>query len=588
MKILGINAYHGDSSAVLVIDGNLVAAVAEERFNRQKHWAGLPLESVKYCLRESNLNLSDIDYLAINRDPKANILRKSLWTIFNQPSKKLIQNRAANLKKILTIKNDITQKFEIRNSKFEIRYIEHHLAHAASAFFVSAFEQAAVLTIDGFGDFVSCLLAKGAGNKIKVLQKIYFPHSLGIFYLMVTQYLGFWHYGDEYKVMGLAAYGQPVYLNQFRKIVRLKTNGAFELDLSYFLHQRQGASTTWFNQPPVNPPIFSQKFINEFGPSRAKDMELNEHYQNIAASLQALTEEVYFHLLNHLYQLTGISNICLAGGVALNSSANGKIFTRTPFKEIFIQPAAADDGGAIGAAFYLQQQILNQPRSFIMERVDWGPHYSQEQIGKVLKEREIKYVKLEPRELFEKTAQAIAEGKIVGFFQGRAEFGPRALGNRSIVVDPRRPAMKDILNERIKRREPFRPFAPSILAEAVGDWFELSYSEPFMVKTYKWKKDKQQLVPAVVHQDGTGRLQTVERKINPRYWQLIKAFENLTGLPLVLNTSFNENEPIVNKPEEAIDCFERTKMDVLVLENFYLIKSEPGGVSRIDNQQTEK
>lgn len=574
MKILGINAYHGDSSACLVVDGNLVSAVAEERFNRQKHWAGLPIESIKYCLESANLSFSDIDYLTINRNPRANFLRKVIWTILNQPSKKLVKTRAENLKKILDIKKDIEESLGQKNDKLKVHYIEHHLAHAASTFFVSPFEEAAILTIDGFGDFVSTLLGYGKGNKIKVFKKVYFPHSLGIFYLMITQYLGFWNYGDEYKVMGLAAYGKPVYLDKFRKIVKLKSNGLFELDTSYFLHSTKGVMTTWFNEKPTISQVFSEKFIKEFGPPREPNSEITEHYANIAASLQALCEEVYFHLLNHLYKLTNCKNLCLSGGVALNSSANGKIFEKTPFREVFIQPAASDDGGAIGSAFYLWYQILNNLRDlnncFIMRHAYWGPKYSEDEIKKALDKAGLKYVRLEDQELLPKVAKDIADGKIVGWFQGRVEFGPRALGNRSIVVDPRRAEMKDILNERIKRREWFRPFAPSILTEKTKEWFEIDYPEPFMIKTYRWRKEKQNLVPAVVHKDGTGRLQTVEKEINPRYWQLIKEFENITGVPVVLNTSFNENEPIVNRPEEAIDCFLRTRMDVLVLENFYV------------------
>lgn len=574
MKILGINAYHGDSSACLVVDGHLISAVAEERFNRQKHWAGLPIESIKYCLKSANLNLEDIDYLVINRNPRANFLRKIIWTLFNQPSKKLVKTRAENLKRILDIKKDIEENLGQKNNKLKIYNIEHHLAHAGSTFFVSPFEESAILTIDGFGDFVSTLLAYGKGNKIKVLKKIYFPHSLGVFYLMITQYLGFWNYGDEYKVMGLAAYGKPIYLDKFRKIVQLKSDGTFNLDTSYFLHSTKGVMTTWFNEKPTISQVFSEKFIKEFGPPRDPNSEINEYFMDIAASLQALCEEVYFHLLNYLYKLTGSKNLCLAGGVALNSSANGKIFERTPFKEIFIQPAASDDGGAIGSSFYLWHQILNKPRDlnnrFVMKHAYWGPKYSEDEIKKALDQVGLKYIRLEDVELLPKVAKDIANGKIVGWFQGRVEFGPRALGDRSIVVDPRRAEMKDILNERIKRREWFRPFAPSILAEKVSEWFEINYPEPFMVKTYRFKKEKQNLVQAVCHKDGTGRLQTVEKETNPRYWQLINEFEKITGIPIVLNTSFNENEPVVNKPEEAIDCFLRTKMNVLVLENFYV------------------
>ena len=571
MKILGLNAYHGDSSACLIIDGQLIAAVAEERFKREKHWSGLPLESIKYCLESANISINDVDYIAINRNPRANFLRKFFWTLTHQVSSRLIRNRASNLKKILTIKEDILEYFKAYQRNLNLHYVEHHLAHAASSFFVSPFEEAAILTIDGFGDFVSTMLAYGKGNRIYPIKRIFFPHSLGLFYLTVTQFLGFWNYGDEYKVMGLAAYGKPVYLDKFRKIVRLNKNGSgFNLDLSYFLHLKQGATSTWFNQKPIIDRMFSDKFIKEFGLPREKDSEIEERHMNLAASLQALTEEVYFSLLNFLYQKTKCKNICLAGGVALNSSANGKIFEKTPFQNIFIQPAASDDGGAIGAGFYVWNQILDKERNFIMRHAYWGPKYSEPEIELAINKAQLKYQRLDDKILIPKVAKDIADGKIVGWFQGRAEFGPRALGNRSIVVDPRRKEMKDILNERIKRREWFRPFAPSILAEKVGEWFEIDYPEPFMIKTYKWKKDKINLVPAVVHEDGTGRLQTVEKEINPRYWQLIKEFENLTGIPIVLNTSFNENEPIVNKPEEAIDCFLRTRMDVLVLENFYI------------------
>lgn len=600
MKILGVNAYHADSSAALVIDGQLKAAVAEERFNRLKHWGGLPLESIKYCLATAGVSLSDIDYIAVNRNPKANLCRKLLWASTHRLSRRTVKDRTANLRKILTIKEDIvrslgdfTDELESRSNtqdkfdniqerfrfrkdsakmKLKIHFVEHHLAHAASAFFVSPFDQAAILSIDGFGDFVSTLLAKGQGSRIQTFKRIYFPHSLGILYLMVTQYLGFWKYGDEYKVMGLAAYGQPVYLDKFRKIIRKKSDGTFSLDLSYCLHHSQGVVASWFNEQPTVTQIFSQKFIDEFGPPREPNGPMTEHYENIAASLQAVTEEIYFYLLNHLYQQTRLPNLCLAGGVALNSSVNGKIFERTPFKEVFIQPAASDDGGAVGAAFYLWHQILGRSRSFQLTHAYWGPAYEDAQIEQILKNLKVQYQRLEDEDLMPKVAQAIADGKIVGWFQGRLEFGPRALGNRSILVDPRRVDMKDILNERIKRRESFRPFAPSILADRVGEWFELSYPEPFMIKTYRWRAEKQSLVPAVVHKDGTGRLQTVDSATNPRYYRLIQAFEQLTGIPLVLNTSFNENEPIVNRPEEAIDCFNRTKMDVLVLGNFYIEK----------------
>ncbi len=571
MKILGLNAYHGDSAAALVVDGQLVAAVAEERFNRLKHWAGLPAQAAHACLEQVGLGWADLDYLAINRNPRAHLIRKLAWALYHQPSARIVKNRAENFKLIKTIPTDLAKTFGSTRVP-PTRFIEHHFAHAASAFFVSPFEQAAIMTIDGFGDFVSVLLAKGEGNRITPLRRVFFPHSLGLFYLMVTQYLGFWNYGDEYKVMGLAAYGQPTYLDQFRKIVRVKADGTFELDLAYFLHHTAGVMTTWFNQQPTASQVFSPRFVAEFGPARTASEPLTSHHENIAASLQALTEEVYVHLLRHLAEQTHCPNLCLAGGVALNSSANGKIFERTPFREIFIQPAASDDGGAIGAALAVQHQLLGQPRSCRLSHSYWGPSYDDATIEQALQAAGIIAPRLPLAELVTRTAQDIADGKIVGWFQGRMEFGPRALGNRSIVVDPRRAEMKDILNERIKRREPFRPFAPSILAERTGEYFELDYPEPFMVKTYKIRKEKQSIIPAVTHRDGTGRLQTVTREANERYYALIEAFDRLTGVPIILNTSFNENEPIVNRPEEAINCFLRTRMDTLVLGDRYVTR----------------
>ncbi len=576
--ILGINAYHGDSSACIVIDGKLIAAAEEERFRRIKHWAGFPTESIRYCLNEAGISVEDIDHVAVNRNPTANLLKKALFALSKHPSLNLIKDRLKNATKVKDIKSKLCEEFNIDRSKLkaQVHNIEHHVAHLGSTFFVSPFEEAAIVSVDGFGDFVGAMWGIGQGDKIEVKDRVFFPHSLGLFYLALTQYLGFPKYGDEYKVMGLASYGEPSYLEKMEKIVRLNSNGRFSLDLDYFIHHSEGVTTTWNDGEPKMGPVYSPKMEQVLGPTRKREEPLTREHENIAASMQAMYEEAFFHLLNYVYTRTKIPILCLAGGCAMNSVANGKIFDKTPFQEVFIQAAAGDAGGAIGAAYYVWHQILNKPRDFVMEHAYWGPAFSEAEIEKLLKLRneELKYctiVKIENEdELCRRTAKEIADGKVVGWFQGRMEWGPRALGNRSIVVDPRRTDIKDILNARIKRREPFRPFAPSILLEKTGEYFEKDYPDPFMIKVYPVRPEKKAVIPAVTHVDGSGRLQTVKREDNPLYWKLIKEFENLTGVPVVLNTSFNENEPIVCTPQEALDCFLRTKMDVLVMGNFFI------------------
>jgi carbamoyltransferase len=582
--ILGINAYHGDSSACLLIDGTLIAAVEEERFRRIKHWAGLPFESVQYCLKEGQLKLEDIDHIAVNRNPKANLLQKALFAFKKHPSLKLIKDRLYNAARVTDIKTELIQKFSSKSIslKCKVHHVEHHVAHLASAFLVSPYKNAAAVSVDGFGDFVGAMWGIGKGNNIQIKERIYFPHSLGLYYLSLTQYLGFPKYGDEYKVMGLAALGQPTYMDRMRKIVKLSANGKFELGLEYFIHHSEGVTMTWDEGEPMMGPVYSKEMENLLGPSRHFEEPIEKRHKDIAASLQTIYEEAFFHFLNHVYQQTKTPHLCLAGGCAMNSVANGKIFERTPFEEIYIQAAAGDAGGSIGAAYHVWHQELDKPRSFVMEKAYWGPQYSEVEISKeldVISERLkkhsciIEHIKNE-NELCKKTARAIADGQVVGWFQGRMEWGPRALGNRSIVVDPRRAEMKDVLNERIKRRESFRPFAPSVLLEKVGEYFENDYPDPFMIKVYPIKPSKRAEIPAATHVDGTGRLQTVKKEDNPLYWQLIKEFENLTGVPVVLNTSFNENEPIVCKPQEALDCFLRTKMDVIVLNNWMITRSD--------------
>ena len=578
MYILGINAYHGDSSACIIKDGQLIAAVEEERFTRIKHWAGFPKRAIQYCLDEADISINKIQHIAVNRNPNANIINKMKFVAFQRPSVNIIKDRMKNSLKIGNIRDIFLKEFN-KLLKAKIHYVEHHIAHLASSFMVSPFNSAAVVSVDGFGDFVGCMWGTGEKNKLKIKDKIYFPHSLGLLYLAITQYLGFPKYGDEYKVMGLAAYGKPTEIDKLRKIVKLLPNGRFELDLNYFIHHSEGVTMTWDGAPEMGS-VFSKNLENLLGVCRKQDETLSSNHENIAASLQYVYEEAFFHILNHVYKKTNNSILCLAGGCAMNSVANGKIFDNTPFKEVYIQSAAGDAGGALGAAYYVWNHKLKNKRNFVMEKSYWGPEYSNDEIAKKLdlyKEQlnqlNCNIIKIDNNsELCKKTASEIVQGKVIGWFQGRMEWGARALGNRSILADPSNHNMKDILNARIKKREPFRPFAPSILLEYVSEYFEKDYPDPFMIKVYPIKEDKRNKIVAVTHVDGTGRLQTVNKNDNPLYWQLIMELNEITGIPVILNTSFNENEPIVCKPSEALDCFIRTKMDVLVIGNYFISK----------------
>jgi carbamoyltransferase len=443
----------------------------------------------------------------------------------------------------------------------------------ASSYYLSPFDRAACLTIDGFGDFVSTMFGTGKGNELDVDQWVQFPHSMGLFYTACTQYLGFDKYGDEYKVMGLAPYGEPEYLQDFHEIIPLGKQGRFELNLDYFVHHSTGVDMQWENGSPVMGPVFSDRWARRFGPVRKKDEPLEQRHHNLARSLQAMAEEVYFHCLNHLAEATGEQRLCLAGGCAYNSVANGKIFQRTPFTELHIHPAAGDAGTAVGAAYWVWHRVLGNEQRYRLPNAALGPAYSDGQIRGALERAGLEFDWIEDEgALVERTVERIVAGDVVGWFQGRSEWGPRALGNRSIIVDPRRKEMKDVLNARIKRREEFRPFAPSILEERSADYFEESYPVPYMLQVYKIRPERREEIPAVTHVDGTGRLQTVSREENPLYHRLIHTFGEKTGTPIVLNTSFNENEPMVNRPEEAIDCYQRTKMDTLVVGNAFLRK----------------
>lgn len=572
MIILGINAYHGDSSACLVADGRLLCAIEEERIRRIKHWAGLPAESIKWCLEYAGVDIKDVDYIAVSRNPSAHLHKKMLRILTRAPKLSFLKGRLQNAAKIGDIKTDIAKALDVPPSdiRAKLENVEHHRAHLASTFFVSPFNSALCLSVDGFGDFLSAMIGIGQGNKIDISDWVEFPHSLGIFYTAFTQFLGFSKYGDEYKVMGLSAYGEPEYLDKMRKVVKLKDNGLFEIDTSFFLHDKDGVEMVWKNGEPNLGKIYSDKMIEVFGEPRENGGEVTERYQNIASSLQAMYEEALCHILNEACRKTGIEKLALAGGCIQNSLANGKIFDSVPINDMYIPPSAHDSGTAVGAAYWVWNQVLGNRRDFIMDSAYWGPEFSKHEIESLLNNENLNYEKLSDEEITKRTAQDISGNKIVGWFQGRSESGPRALGNRSILVDARNPCMKEILNQRIKRREPFRPFAPSVLAECASDWFEQSIPVPFMEKVYKIRADKRHLIPAVVHVDGTGRLQTVSKETNPRYHKLIEEFFKITKVPIVLNTSFNENEPIVNTPSEAINCFKRTKMDVLVLGNYYI------------------
>lgn len=575
MNILGINAYHGDASACLIQNGQIIAAVEEERFTRIKHWAGFPAESIRYCLKIGGISASDLHHIAVSFNPKANLNRKLLFTLQNRPSLQSVLNRFNKQSKSLNIKENLAQACHCEPAEIRatIHNLEHHTTHLASSFFVSPFPEAAILSIDGMGDFISTLSGAGKNNHLEYFSRIYFPHSLGYLYNAITLYLGFPSYGDEYKVMGLAPYGKPEYLEAFRQLIYPKNDG-FELNLDYFTHHKQGIAMNWENGAPKVEPFHSPELEKLLGPMRDSKSEITEKHQNIAASLQAVTEEIIFYVLNRLYERFPSDNLCLAGGVAMNSVANGKITENTPFKNVYIPAGAADNGTCFGAAFYVWNQILKQPRGFILDRAFWGAEFSDEECLLALQAHNLQPKYLEKSQLLNYVVDRICEGKIIGWFQGKMEFGARALGNRSLIADPRRADMRDIINLKIKFREKFRPFAPSILEEKVSEYFESNTPTPFMENVFNIKPEKRAEIPAVTHVDGTGRLQTVSKKTNPLYWELINTFADRTGIPLLLNTSLNENEPIVCTPTEAIQCFLRTRMDALVLGSYYIDRSD--------------
>lgn len=575
MIILGVNSYHPDSSAALIIDGRLVAACEEERFRRIKHFSGFPSQAIQYCLKEANVGIRDVHYIAIPRQPLARLHRKFIYGI-KIPA--LMRRRLFAWGRTFGIKDELAMLFGVKADVItaKIAKVEHHHAHIASSFFVSGFDQSALLSTDALGDFASTVWADGRGNRINIQAEVAFPHSLGLYYTALTQYLGFPGFGDEYKVMGLAAFGQPVFYEEFKKILKIERSG-FRLGLEYFLHDKKLVDMNFEGGYPDVETIFSPYLEKRLGKRRLPDEDLGQRHNDIASSMQKRLEDVMLSLVNNIR--TGSDNLCLSGGVAFNCVNNAKLMLNTRFKNIYVPPACGDAGLALGAALYLWNNTFDRPRKFIMKHAYWGPQFSNEYIKNEIDKYSNELAGIGcsvericgKEELCRKIAREISDGKIVGWFQGRMEWGPRALGNRSILADPRQEGIKDVLNKKVKHREPFRPFAPSILEEYVNQYFEHYYDSPFMLFAPQVKEDKKRLIPAVVHIDGTARLQAVSKEANPVYWNLINEFRKITGIPVVLNTSFNESEPVVCAPDEAINCFLRASIDILVLED-YVIK----------------
>jgi carbamoyltransferase len=584
MLILGLNMFHADSSAAIVQDGEVVFAIAEERLNRIKHFAGFPALAIEACLQAVGATITDIDHVAVGQDSDANLAKKIAYTAAN-PAKiaNLIRLRQRK-QRARDVRSLVAGAFNIdpKPIRFQEHHLEHHKAHIASAFYCSPWEKAAGFSYDGSGDFVSTMMARCEGNEIEILKRVFLPHSLGTFYTMICDFIGYSKYGDEGKVMGLAPYGKDTYCEHLSKMVELTNNG-FQLDLKYFqpLGSNQGMEIREDGTVCLSR-HYSNQMVKLLGEPRQPGTEISQRDMDLAFAMQRRFEEVCFHLVNELHGRVSLDNLAMAGGCALNSVANGKLFFNTPFRRTWIQPAAGDEGLAIGAALHTYHSVLKYPRKYVMKQSYLGPEFSDTQIEAAFDKAGLRYRKMQREPLLESVAEEIKMGNIVGWFQGRMEWGPRALGNRSILAHPGLPNMKDVLNSRIKHREWFRPFAPSILVERQNEYFEHDHPSPFMLHVYKIRPEKRAELCAVNHVDDTGRLQTVSRDENPLYYELIHRFWRKTGTPVLLNTSFNENEPIVCKPEEAIDCFKRTRMDVLAIGPYFVAKagSEAGSTSK--------
>ena len=586
MYILGLSCFYHDSAAALIQDGTVIAAAQEERFTRIKHDQSFPINAINFCLKKSKITVNELEYVVFYEKPfmKFERILLSILSTFPKSMKLFRDSMMVWLGEKLWIKNIIKEKLGIPDKK--ILFVEHHLSHAASTFFCSPYKEAAILSIDGVGEWSTVALGSGTAdwdgngqNEIRFFDEMRFPHSLGLLYSAFTAFLGFEVNEGEYKVMGMAPYGKAQYVDNIRKVVDVKGDGSFRLDMSYFGYHYHSENT------------INSKFLDLFGQSRdpksrfvtektstyddpnpptKNEILSNQYYADVAASLQNVTEDILIKIARYLYSKTEIKKLCIAGGVGLNSVANYKILKETPFDEIYIQPASGDAGGALGAALYVYHVILNKPRQFIMEHALWGEEYDMNDITSFLKNKNIKHEFIEGDSLLNRIVENLMKGKVIGWYQGRFEWGPRALGNRSILADPTNPKMKDIVNIKIKFREPFRPFAPSVLEDKVEDFFDIHeaarhYPARFMLYVTKVKNDR---IPAITHVDGSGRLQTVKEAHNPRYYRLIELFGQATGVPIVLNTSFNlKGEPIVTTPQDAFNTFMKSGMDILVLEN---------------------
>lgn len=572
--ILGINAFHAGAAASIIIDGVPVIAISEERLNRVKNYAGFPVMAIQRCLKEAGIQYEDIEHVAVGRDKSANIAEK-LKYVASHPSKlinlaKIKNSRSAinDMRKLISTHCNI----DINLLTFQQHNIEHHIAHIASSFFTSGWDNAAGITIDGSGDFVSCSMSYCSGNKIEIKKRIYVPHSLGSLYTMVCQFIGYGKYGDEGKVMGLAPLGEDNFSDELIDMIQLNKNG-FTLNPKYFLPfgSNQGMSIDDNGEMIVHR-HYSDLMIKKFGAPTERYAEITKRDMDLAHSLQKRFEVVYLHLINILAQMAPNDKLVLAGGCALNSVVNGKIFSNSQFTETFMHPACGDDGLAVGAALYVSNAKLNEKATSNLRNAYLGTEYSDNEIQDALDKYEVNYSKLSKEEVIDKTTDEVIKGNVVGWFQGKMEWGPRALGNRSIIAHPGLPNMKDTLNSRIKHRENFRPFAPSVLQDFQYEIFEHDHPSPFMLHVYKIRENWRDRLSAVNHVDDTGRLQTVSPEDNLLYYQLIKNFNDKTGIPILLNTSFNENEPVVESPDSAIECYLRTKMDVLVIGSFFCTK----------------
>jgi carbamoyltransferase len=578
MIILGLNVFHGDASACLIKNGILITAIEEERFTRVKHTAGFPVNAIKSCLQQSQIQIDDVNFITINRNPSLRLFKKVKYAVASVFFIKKFFDRYQNYKKVKNLEDEFQNHFEIKNSlKDKIKFIDHHLSHAASSVLMSGFNSTSYLTLDGFGDFVSTTLGRYENQKFYQIKEVNFPHSLGIFYTMMTQFLGFKHYGDEYKVMGLSAYGIPRYCDKIYEILNFSEKEIFQLNLKYFKHHK-GIESSWLENSPEIENLYTNELIELFGHPRDSSTDVTSYHKDVAASVQKVYEEIFIKILQYLYEITKNPNLCISGGCALNSLANGKVKFNTKFKNIYIPHSPGDSGGSIGSSmFFLNKNKINF-NTLSFETPYLGPEYNDEIIEKIINsnkekfnQNNIKLKKLNKIDLPNVITTELCNQKIIGLFHGKSEFGARALGNRSIIADPRNKNIKEIINLKIKKREGFRPFAPAILFEHVKEWFDCDDENVnYMSKVYPVKKEKINFVPAIVHVDNTGRLQAVKEKDNFFFYKIIESFYQKTKVPIILNTSFNENEPIVNSPQEAIDCFLRTDMDILILEGFFI------------------